>query len=167
VAKEVRGARFICSDGDKHSEHGFGTGFFYFDACNKDLREFVHEHAIQQLLGCDFVFAYLETPDSFGAIAEIAFASALKKHIILVILVPPTAADDPEGHDEYGALFDAYWFVSCFPSVRVFPVHLQSEAVQILQAARWRCVPVARWNSMPVWRSGKDKELPDESKAAQ
>src|SRR5262249_29785800 len=89
-----------------------------------------------ELLTCDFLFAYLETPDSYGTIAEIAFASALKKRVLVVVLVPPVAdEDDPQGHQEYGNLFDAYWFVSCFPGVRVFTVHLQSEAVQILQAA--------------------------------
>lgn len=59
---------------------------------------------------------------------------ALGKRALVVILVPPEAESEPRS-EEYGQLFDAYWFICCFPGVRVFTVNLQSQAAQILQAA--------------------------------
>lgn len=60
----------------------------------------------------DILIAYLDTPDSFGSIAEIAFASAKKIPCFLFI----------KNYGEYIKFWDSYWFISCFPWVQSYEI---------------------------------------------
>jgi hypothetical protein len=118
------GVEFICSDGSTHSPHQWGFSDWTFEGCSNGLREEVNRNAIEQLQRADMLFAYLDTPDSFGSIAEIAYFSALGKPSLVTVLVG--------GKPTYEQMFDAYWFVACFPQVRVRPVDNLGTASAIL-----------------------------------
>lgn len=128
LAKSID-AEFICSDGGNHSEHNFGLGYYDFQECNHNstLRELVQTFAIASIHDSDFLFAWLTCPTSYGSIAEIAYASALGKKCFVII-----QSSDPEQSDE--ELFDAYYFVCCFPNVQVQEVLTAMEGSQILGA---------------------------------
>ena len=133
VAKSVpkiKGISFIASDGGDHGEHGFGVAQFDFDQCGRGgiLREIVSTCVISKLTECDMVFAYLETPDSFGSIAEVAFAAALGKPCFVVVC-------EPIREEWPSQLFDAYWLVSCLPRVQVLAVSSRQEGSSLLEEA--------------------------------
>jgi hypothetical protein len=132
VAKSVpmiNGVSFTAFDGGDH-EHGFGFAQFDFDECGPRsiLRKIVSKCVISRLTDCDRVFAYFETPDSFGSIAEIAFAAALGKPCFIVIREPP-------GDDCPSAMFNSYWLVSTFPRVLVSVAGSRQEASSLLEEA--------------------------------
>ena len=94
-------AYFHASDGGNHSEHEWGCAYYglsEYDDTN--MRDFVFDSIESSKL----LIAYLDTPDSFGSIAEIAWASAHKIPCYMLVV---------SGQ----AMFDAYWFVSNFPGV--------------------------------------------------
>jgi len=109
LAKLVPGPRYVCSDGSNHSEHEFGIGCGNFDVCD-EAREPVLLCAIEPIRACDFLVAYLASPDSFGSIAEIAYASACGKRCYVLIETQDDGWENP--------LLDAYWFVCSFPFVQ-------------------------------------------------
>jgi hypothetical protein len=139
---KLKGVSFTASDGGNHSEHGFGVAQFHFDQCapGGTLRALVNERAIPELTKCDMVFAYFETADSFGSIAEIAFAAALGKPCFVVVYEPP-------GEERPSPMFDAYWFVSCLPRVQVLTASSRQEAGSLLEEA---VRTIARWKRSAV-----------------
>lgn len=132
LAKGHVGVQFICSDGGNHSEHNFGLSYYSFEECGhgSTLRDLVHASAISALHECDFLFAWLSCATSYGSIAEIAYASALGKKCYVMIQNDPECNKASESDD----LFDAYYFVCCFPNVMVQEVLTLMEARQILDA---------------------------------
>jgi nucleoside 2-deoxyribosyltransferase len=103
--------RFVCSDGSTHSAHRWGIGCNFDDCSDGGLREEVARTALAQLDEADLLFAYLDTADSFGSIAEIAYFSALGKPSLVTVLTG--------GKVSYDEMFDAYWFVCSLPNVTV------------------------------------------------
>lgn len=80
--------------------------------------DIVKEYVTDRIEACDILIAYLDTADSYGSIAEIAYASALGMKCFVVF------KDTIEGELESGEVegkrcpaVDAYWLVSCFPNV--------------------------------------------------
>ena len=133
VAKSVpkiKGVSFTASDGGDHGDRGFGVAQFDFDECGLGgtLPEIVTKCVISKLTECDMVFAYFETPDSFGSIAEVAFAAALGKPCFVVVC-------EPTGKEWPSPMFDAYWFVRCLPRVQVLAVSSRQEASSLLKEA--------------------------------
>ena len=120
--------RFICSDEHGDEEHGMIQGFGSFVGLER--RQFIESECLDKIHASEMVVAYLDTPDSFGSVAEIAFASALDKPCYVGILVPPTERDPyelqwhkheaSENESRFLAMHDAYWFISHFPRVTAF-----------------------------------------------
>ena len=140
VAGKVRGKKwdvipkhpmieYVSSDGYKHSEHLWAVGIQYQGS--EDTRREVQERCIDVIKASKALFAYLDTPDSFGSIAEIAFASALGIPCFVTINVQHDLDyecirrdqwdTEKEGCEYYETshlpMFDAYWFVRSFPNV--------------------------------------------------
>lgn len=117
---------YVSSDGWKHSEHDWassGGGKFFHD---KYLAEGVQERFIDVIKKADALFAYLDTPYSYGSIAEIAYASALGLSCY-VIIAPSKGKQKDQWTD--GSLVDAYWFVCNFPGVLAFAVRSSDDAI--------------------------------------
>lgn len=116
---------FISSDGGDHSEHGYGIAAFSFEMLDSlgFGQEMIIENSISQLLASDYLIAYLDKPDSFGSIAEIAYASALGKRCVVIVLESPFPDEQMES-----PMYDAYWFISCFPHVELYVVYSLEEA---------------------------------------
>jgi len=110
--------KFSSSDGSDHSEHLWGFGTYEFD--DDHLKAHVLFEAIGQIEECDYMIAYLDTPDSFGSIAEIAYASSLGKDVYMIIKVEDYYPEDETLHKS--GMYDAYWFVSNFPHVYAITV---------------------------------------------
>ena len=141
VAGKVRGKKwdvipkhpmieYVSSDGYNHSEHlwaiNIGTPF----GNNEALRDGVNERCIDVIKASQVLFAYLDTPNSFGSIAEIAYASALNIPCIVLVNVSLDIADG----SWHGPMKDAYWFVCNFPGVISIEVSSQEDAMQFLAA---------------------------------
>lgn len=76
----------------------------------------IYAEVCREIADSDFLIAYLDTPDSFGSIAEIAWASAFSKKCFLLIVDDVfTVVDD----ELTFPMLDAYWLVSNFPDVIV------------------------------------------------
>ena len=102
---------FICSDGQKHSEHDWAWSQYSYNC--SDLRLEIKEKALDAIKSCELLIAYFDTPDSFGSIAEIAYASSLGKKCFVIINTLELYCEK-----KYLEMFDAYWFVSHFPNVK-------------------------------------------------
>jgi very-short-patch-repair endonuclease len=116
---------YVASDGSGHSEHGWKMACYAFN--HPDLRERVTAECTPLLNGCDALIAYLDTCDSFGSIAEVAYVSALGKPCVLIINV---TSDEEYPNDP---VFDTYWLVSYFPNVTTYVVHNVEEARECAQ----------------------------------
>lgn len=114
---------FYASDGCDHSEHRWGWGYFW-DFDNPELREQVLDRTLEPLAQCDFLLAYLDTPDAFGSIAEIAYASAHQKICYVIIKVDPGEIDGSVDD----VMHDAYWFVCHFQYVKAYTVENEKQA---------------------------------------
>lgn len=121
------------------------------------VKRFVHESCTDSLAQCDGLLAILDTPDSYGSIAEIAYMSALGKDSIVIIIRDPHSdweTWDPEREFDFEnprvrwppiipkaldnirrrrQMFDAYWLVSNFPHVTTILVESEDEAVNAIQ----------------------------------
>jgi very-short-patch-repair endonuclease len=102
---------FISSDGRTHNEQHSGTGT-YMDRFGAST-EFVRDRFIKPVFDCDKIIAVLDTPDSYGTIAEIAFGGGIGKVAMVIIYLKPD-------QDYVINMLDAYWFVLSLPTV--FPV---------------------------------------------
>lgn len=122
---ETPGIEFVCSDGGNHSEHAWGSGSWSYS--DVTLSGLVQREFIDVIHQCKGLFAILDTPDSFGAIAEIAYASAIGLPCALFIF-------DPDHNGGKSAMADAYWFVSNFPNVRTITINSFDDAAWLLQA---------------------------------
>jgi hypothetical protein len=120
-------ANFISSDGRNHSEHDWGYGYYEFDS--DSMREQLKSGCLDEIEKCDFLIAWLDTPDSYGSIAEIAYASSIGKKCFVFIkpeIIKENELDSP--------MHDAYWFVSHFPNVEtlVLPFEETVELIKII-----------------------------------
>lgn len=116
---------YVSSDGWKHSEHKWSNGNKEFG--DPQLQAELNERFIAKIKSCDAMFAYLDTPFSYGSIAEIAYASAINVPVWMVINTRydrekerATSEDNEwtwEDTWKVGSMNDAYWFVSNFPGV--------------------------------------------------
>ena len=112
------------SDGGNHSEHEFGAAYYDWSCCNKeDYKWLIRDFCTDKIKSCDFLIAYLDTNNSHGSIAEIAYASSLNKECF-VFVIDDQPCYDPIDYKEninwkQGSMFDAYWFVCSFPKVSV------------------------------------------------
>lgn len=136
--KELGGLKVEASDGTNHSEHLWGGGLSLSAIGSTDLSKSVKAYALQPIRHCRFLLAYLDTPDSFGSIAEIAYATALGKQCYVILLVPEQKEEvsvEEGGHEHviwpWEGMIDAYWFVSCFPGVKSVAVKSCEEAIDV------------------------------------
>ena len=89
VVKDRTSVTWVSSDGSNHSEHLWGGGYHPLERIgNPDLRSTVASELLGKLRTSQGLVAYLDTPDSYGSIVEIATMSALNKPCFLVILAP-------------------------------------------------------------------------------
>lgn len=133
VPKDDSKFNFVSSDGSNHSEHLSGCALFDFKECNDKSGEYaqlVIMGFIQNLRKCHALVAVLDTPDSFGSIAEISYASATAKpaHVVIVRDLEKQDPDNDLDLIDPDGMFDAYYFVCSFPNVRVYEVHSLEEA---------------------------------------
>jgi very-short-patch-repair endonuclease len=120
---------FFASDGQNHSEHGWGSAVFTFG--EEHLRNDVRRYALEPIDDCDFLLAYLDDDYSHGAIAEIAYASAKGKPVFVFI---PTKEEDEPLSANFMGRWDTYWFVSHFPGVTVLnaPEDIITSTMQVV-----------------------------------
>jgi hypothetical protein len=108
---------FFASDGGcaTHGPHGWKGGFIVGTECWRqcnDGKPFVEKMVLDPIRSCDALIAHLVSNDSYGSIAEIAFASAIGKTCHMIVEEHRTDGD-------YCPLHDAYWFVGSLPNVHV------------------------------------------------
>lgn len=132
VAKRISSVDFVCSDQDEHSEHGWGIGIWAFG--NSANVEMVRQLALNQIDASDMVFAFLDTPDAFGSIAEIAYASTKLKPVVLAIVSDDAETVGDAVSERCQQMHDAYWFISAFPGVTVYSIAGVDEAAVAFQA---------------------------------
>jgi len=119
VVNEINNATFVSSDGNNHSEHEWGLSNYSFDDENARLK--LEEECLQLIDMSDFLIAWLDTNDSYGSIAEIAYASTKGKKCFIFVK-PSPFKDVPEGEFPFSKLYDSYWFISHFPNVETLEV---------------------------------------------
>lgn len=129
---------FVASDASEHGSdqgtwigHGWGMAVPEFDTCNNEYKELLEDKFINVIKNCRHLLAYLDTPTSYGSIAEIATAAAYAKpsHVIIKAKLDVPFGDGyGYGDDEDSKMFDAYWFVCSFPRVKVYTVHDMNQA---------------------------------------
>lgn len=121
-AKEP-GIEFLSTGDDRHCLHGGGRGYYpNFLECRSAS---IVLQAIDYLSRSDMLFAYLDSPDSFGTIAEIAYMSTTGRPSLVTVRM--------EGSDICRSdMFDAYWFVCSFPGVIVQAVEGEFHARAVL-----------------------------------
>lgn len=115
--------QFLASDGEyEETEIGevYNHGYSFDKPHNvikswEDNEENIVYFALFEIKHCDFLFAYLDKTDSYGSIAEMAYASAIGKPIFLVINESEINKDDMEINSPF---LDSYWFVSNFPNIK-------------------------------------------------
>jgi hypothetical protein len=122
---------FYASDADEYSEHGWSEHGWGMDFClNSGLgEEYVRSQVLVAVLehiqASDFLFAYLDTPDCFGTIAEIAWASAHR--------IPSIVAVKKVDNERWEAFYDAYWLVCTLPHVYPRMVDEPTSAAEVLE----------------------------------
>ena len=132
VVKGRSSVEWVSSDGTNHSEHLWGGGFSPWDRIGSyDLRPTVTEQVVGNLRSCQRLVAYVDTPDAYGTIAEIATMAALQKPCFMVVLMPcdPDTNVWPEAAER---MADAYWLVSCLPGVQSVTVDTEAGAVDVV-----------------------------------
>jgi hypothetical protein len=144
---------WVSSDGSKHSEHKWGRGPLCF---SPDLKEAVVEEVIEPIKRCKYLVAYLDTPSSYGSIAEISYASAIGKESLVFVNTGGTSIEpdwcpndpepEPERHRFYREMYDAYWFVTSFPKVRLIEVADINTAREVLNDWLQALYPKAWFN---------------------
>ncbi|MDB4330203.1 hypothetical protein N9948_00550 [bacterium] len=135
VPKDEDRFLFRASDGSNHSEHLSGICRYDFEECNnKDgaYADLVNENFIRTLKKSHMLIAFLDRTDSYGSIAEIAYASALGIPCQVIVQRKTTEEENEEWHphDEDG-MFDAYYFVCSFPNVQVTETQNIEESTQV------------------------------------
>jgi len=122
---------YVASDGGNHSEHEWSINVGVKPLNHPMMAEAVQERCIDVLKTADALFAYLDSPYSYGSIAEIAYASALG--IPCMVVVNFDCDTSPDEADEWanGTMSDAYWFVSNFPGVSSFGTGTEEKATEL------------------------------------
>lgn len=124
LIKYIQGCDFIASD-DTDKGHGD------FSCYGKN--------AADKISVSDFLIAYLDTPDSYGSIAEIAWAAAMNKPCYMIVidpLFPDRFSPDKEfSYEEYisGDMYDAYHFVGSMPNVCSVEVKNKDDALIVFK----------------------------------
>jgi hypothetical protein len=128
-------SNFVSSDGDHsgNDSHGWSNSTIIgperWDHCNDGQKIFVRASALEPIRNSRALFACLNTVDSYGSIAEIAFASAIGKDCHVIICEDLTAEEKMWGDCP---LYDSYWFVASYPGVTVHRVESDPEAIECL-----------------------------------
>lgn len=134
--------RFLASDGEYkkdnswNDEGGWFHGYVWTEAHNKIGEEWdafgedPADIAIDLIVESDMMVAYLDKEDSYGSIAEIAYASAFGKKIFVFVdmgsceTLKTIGKHGEEIWENYwgknSKFRDAYWFVCSFPHVKTF-----------------------------------------------
>lgn len=117
---------FYSSDGgESNGLHDWGVEALEYG--DEKLKELVLTTSLLKIESSDALLAILTTPDSFGTIAEIAYASAKGVPSIVIIIDSATTLD--HGKFSYDInIHDAYHFICAFPEVRTFVVRTCDEA---------------------------------------
>ncbi len=116
----------VGSDGDNHGSHriicdqGDGEWGAY--------REDVQYYALDRLVPPTVVLAWLDSPSSYGSVAELAFAAARGLLCFMIIQSESGSCISWEN-----PMWDAYWFVANFPNVTPIQVSTWDEAVAVAQ----------------------------------
>lgn len=123
IADAVKAYEFVATDGgshapyDAHNHHEIKT---FGQASNWLAAEF-----ISKVLTCKKLVAYLDTPDSFGSVAEIVYASGSGIPCEMYVL-------DTNEYEYPDKMQDAYWFVSNFPRVTAKWVSGVEEVIDLM-----------------------------------
>ena len=143
---------YVASDGGENCDHNLISNHTGQKPLHDpQIAEIIKDRFIDVIKNVDFLFAYLDTPHSYGSIAEIAYASAMGVPCIVVLAdlsehpidndeCDWSEVDDFEENnnsknwDDDGEMADVYWFVSNFPLV--YSVWAESEDNAITLFAR-------------------------------
>lgn len=123
--------KYVASDGNNHSEHNWAIASEWKPLNNPDMAEAVQEKFIDVLKKSVYLFAYLDTPNSYGSIAEIAYASALGIPCTVVVNDPCKQSGEVEKDWTDQPMADAYWFVSNFPLVHSLWADTEEHATEL------------------------------------
>ncbi len=124
IVKGIKNAEFISSDGSNHSEHEWGWAHNIFNS--ESMRDDLKERCLYEIDRCDFLIAWLDTSDSYGSIAEIAYASSIGKKCFVFVKELEHIKTE-EGEDTgISCLYDAYWFISHFPNVETLELDVET-----------------------------------------
>jgi len=138
VKDGIKDVSFVASDGNNHSEHAFGFGYYSLGR-STDTIDAVKEWFCDVIKKCDMVIAYINTTNSFGSIAEIGYSAALG--LPIHIIFPKSysehgleRADSNEHSTSYNVsvAFDTYWFCCSLPNVTVHFSESIDDAVKIV-----------------------------------
>ena len=131
-------ARFVASDEPNnrgvpvHVQTWAGHGFDKRVGVDAN-RAAVSERTILPLAQCSAVLGYLDRPDCFGSIAELAYAAGQGRSVRAIVQLPPRPEHDCPDPSEWASrcdvctawhfacslMHDAYWFVTSLPAVLV------------------------------------------------
>ena len=139
VVKSLSNIEWLASDGSNHSEHLWGAGGFHPQVRIGD--ENLASVILEDVLGkihhqADCLVAYMDTNDSYGSIVELTVAATIGKPCLIIVRMPHTEDDDDflsTSWEEAEPMADAYWFVSCLPSVRAATVESEEEATDVIR----------------------------------
>jgi nucleoside 2-deoxyribosyltransferase len=153
--KQIKQCPIVASDGNNHSEHDFGLAYFDWECCMTDYKEYVKDGFIDEINGSGALIAYLNKSNSFGSIAEIAYAAA-KNVPCVVFLVDSDSSDYEHIAAGEGHMFDVYWFVCSFPGVdlrlcRDFD-DAKVQAQELMAERGWGYEPYADYLASDRWR---------------
>ena len=166
IVSERKDFHFVASDASEHgfepyrtrsSEHGWGCAMHSFSECNGMYKDAMQSNTLAELARSKFLLAYLDTPDSYGSIVEIATMSAAKKRSYLII---KAKLDEPlgdskyrySGDDEDPKMIDAYWFVGSLPYVHVTIVRNFEEAKRIAYGILDKYAGVKTAGASKMWQ---------------
>lgn len=137
VPKDDPRFNFFASDGSNHSEHLTGICLYEFEECNNKsgvYSQLVQDDFMKNARHSHILLAYLDTTNSYGSIAEIAWASAMG--IPCHVVVERKNTNGPEDEDwhpmDEDGMFDAYYFVCSFPNVTVYEAQNVTEGRRIV-----------------------------------
>ena len=151
VLKPIIGdtAKLIASDQDHENFHYNDRTL---DGAYGETYGIVKEQCIDRLRQADAGVGYIDTPDSFGSIAEIAYLSALGKPTFIICGFPADELRTRKEHECFhktnqSQMEDAYWLVFHFPNVRFVSIneYAQNRLIDFIQEVANKKIATKRY----------------------
>ncbi|BDI29423.1 hypothetical protein CCAX7_14740 [Capsulimonas corticalis] len=145
-----------CIDGTHDDQSIYGDSYFQRESapathgCGIKGRNGVYieegvvvHRCLEQIKKADFVFAYIDDLSCYGTLAEIGYASAIGKPIVIIVSfeVDDQAETKTEAYSSHGAGRSDLWFVLNLPGVNKYYntcVGNASDFFQIIRNRSWK-----------------------------